>query len=84
MQYVTRYDFFLRSKSNVLAYRFYQNVQRRIEATKRSAAEAAESSTELSGHQTSASKEEKQEEITIILDKDRKDKGRRSSWSWTI
>jgi hypothetical protein len=68
----------LRSKSNRLAYRFYQNAQRRIEAAK----QAAEAGGEAAGLPTdqqkggTAAREASQEEITIVVDRDRKDKER--------
>jgi hypothetical protein len=71
----------LRSKSNRLAYRFYQNAQRRIEAAKQAAAVAA-AAGEAAGLPTdqqkagTAAKETSQEEITIVVDRDRKDKER--------
>jgi hypothetical protein len=71
----------LRSKSNRLAYRFYQNAQRRIEAAKQAAAVAA-AAGEAAGLPTdqqkggTAARETSQEEITIVVDRDRKDKER--------
>ena len=73
--------FMLRSKSNRLAYRFYQNAQRRIEAAKQAAAAAA-AAGEAAGLPTdqqkagTAGKDTSQEEITIVVDRDRKDKER--------
>jgi hypothetical protein len=73
--------FMLRSKSNRLAYRFYQNAQRRIEAAKQAAAVAA-AAGEAAGLPTdqqkggTAARETSQEEITIVVDRDRKDKER--------
>jgi hypothetical protein len=67
----------LRSKSNRLAYRFYQNAQRRIEAAKQAAAagEAAGLPTDEKKAGTAAG-DASQEEITIVVDRDRKDKER--------
>ncbi len=68
----------LRSKSNRLAYRFYQNAHRRIEAAK----QAAEAGGEAAGLPTDQQKggtaggDTSQEEITIVVDRDRKDKER--------
>ncbi len=71
----------LRSKSNRLAYRFYQNAQRRIEAAKQAAAVAA-AAGEAAGLPTdqqkagTSARDTSQEEITIVVDRDRKDKER--------
>jgi hypothetical protein len=71
-----------RSKNNVLAYRFYQNVQRRIDAAKQMAAaaeaESAAEGTAADGQTEPAAakrrqQEPRQEEITIVLDKERKE-----------
>ena len=68
-----------RSKNNVLAYRFFQKVQQRIEAAKQAAetgddvtestATAADQRTEPMGK-----REPPQEAITIVVDKDRNGK----------
>ncbi len=68
----------LRSKSNRLAYRFYQNAQRRIEAAKQAAAAAGEAAGLPTDQEKAgtAARETSQEEITIVVDRDRKDKER--------
>jgi hypothetical protein len=65
----------------VLAYRFYQKVQRRIEAAKSLAAEestAAAAASETTDHETKpkSAKDVPQEEIRIVVDKDRRGKVR--------
>jgi hypothetical protein len=64
-----------------LAYRFYQKVQRRIEAAKSLAAEesmAAAAASETTEHETKpkSAKDVPQEEIRIVVDKDRRGKVR--------